>query len=160
MNIYLGVVSKVTDDLKFIIEFTVEGLIENCIAYPIDTFDQPEVGDPIVLYEIESVFGFSFMYKKQRLFDHTRMKLNKSLVDIFDDHIEIHAGETESVITVNDDGSIKLTSTNKVVIESQLTEIVNATPTAAIPSISGNLNCITKCPLLGIDHGLSKNLKI
>ena len=67
--------------------------MKTAYADPIDTFDQPEVGDPIVLYEIESVFGFSFMYKKQRLFDHTRMKLNKSLVDIFDDHIEIHAGD-------------------------------------------------------------------
>jgi hypothetical protein len=159
MNIYLAKVSKVLDKLKFIIEFEIEGLIEQALAYPIDTFDEPNEGDPIIIYELESIFGYNFMYKKQRLFDHTRMKLQDSIVDIFDDHIEIHAGVSKSQILLKNDGTILVKSDQSVTVDSPKTTIVNATAVAAIPNLSGNLNCITNCPILGISHGINKNIK-
>lgn len=119
MKIFFGRVTEVVDDKKFIIKFTVETTIEDCIAYPIDTFDEPNEGDPVYLIEIDTPFGYSYMWKKLRLFDHTRMKLLDSLVDIHDDHVEIHAGEDKSVILINNDGTIKIETNDSISVKTK-----------------------------------------
>ena len=60
----LGVISKVEDSKKFIIKFNVDGIIENCIAYPFDMyeFSQPEVGDKIIVYGLETELGHTYMW--------------------------------------------------------------------------------------------------
>ena len=116
MNIMLGVVSKVEDPNKFIIKFTVEGLIEDCIAYPIDTFDQPEVGDPIVLFGLENILGYSWMWQKQRHFDHTRLRHTNSVIEIKPEDINIITGS--SSIKMNKDGSIEIKSSSTINVES------------------------------------------
>lgn len=126
METYFGYVDEVKDNKKFVIKFTVKNIIEKAIAYPIDTFDEPNIGDPVIIYAIESIFGWSFMWKKLRLKDHTRMKLLESLIDIYDDHIEIHAGGTEeanpgddaqSLIWIDKDGSISVKAKKEVTVE-------------------------------------------
>lgn len=163
MKIYFGRVTEVVDKKKFIIKFTIETTIEDCIAYPIDTFDEPNVDDPVYLIEIDTPFGYSYMWKKLRLFDHTRLKLLDSVVDIHDDHIEIHAGDSKSVILVNNDGSIKIKSTD-VKVEATNVEVkgsnVNITGGilktgkggTAAPTSKGGFCAIPVCPLTGAPH--------
>ena len=119
MGIIFGKVTEVVDKKKFIIKFTSEKYIEDCIAYPIDTFDEPNVGDPIYLIELDHPYEFSYMWKKMRLFDHTRMKLLDSIVDIHDDHVEIHAGEGKSVVKINNDGTIHVESKDSVTVKTK-----------------------------------------
>lgn len=129
MDIRLGRVTKIVDDHKFVIKATIDNLIEDVIAYPIDTFDQPEEGNPVFLYEIESVFGYSYMWKKLRLTDYTKMKLKSSEIKICHDHILIQSGSEEvgevkdkggkSWVRINADGSIEVYSENKIIVNTK-----------------------------------------
>ena len=105
-DIMLGVVSKIEDPNKFIIRFTIESLIEDCIAYPFDTFDQPEIGDPIVLFGLESILGYSYMWSKQRHFDYTRLKHTDSVIEIKNEEINIIIGS--SSIKMKKNGTIDI----------------------------------------------------
>jgi len=100
MELKFGKVTEIVDSNKFIVKFTVEDDIEDAVAYPIDTFDEPNVGDPIQIYGIDTVFGMSFVYQKQRLFDHTRIKLGEQMVDITDHNVTI-----TSALETEDDGT-------------------------------------------------------
>lgn len=140
MDFKFGTVSQIVDDHKFIIKFTIRDYIEDAIAYPVNQKDEPNVGDPIIIMEIETIFGFSFMYQKMRLKDHTRMKLLQSIVSIYDDHVEIHAGgpdkndkydEAKSLIWINNDGTILVKSEDSVTIETK-TCLVKAEDSATI----------------------------
>lgn len=123
MNFMFGHVTSVEDDHKFIIKFTTENYIEDAIAYPIDTFDEPNVGDPVWIIQIETVFGYSFMWKKLRLFDYTRLKLLESKIIIHHDHILVQAGggdgdpDGKSYVRLNNDGTIIVKSMNSVTVE-------------------------------------------
>lgn len=171
MDYRLGKVTSIVDPLKFIIKFTIDNYIEDAIAYPIDTFDEPNEGDPIQVYEIESILGWSFVYKKQRQLDHTRMKLKDSLVDIYEDHVEVHAGDTKSVVKVNADGSLTIVTNSSVSIETGEASIkatkatieandVNITGGnlttvnggTATPNGQGGFCGIPVCPLTGAPH--------
>lgn len=125
MDIYLGKVTEVPDDgsderLKFVIKFEIKDYLENQVAYPIDTFDEPNVDDPVILYRIESIFGYSFLYKKLRLDDHTRLKIEKTWIDLFTDKLEICLGDDKKVNIVLDENgasSISLGDSSEVTIE-------------------------------------------
>ena len=85
------------------------------------------------------------------------------MVDIHDDHVEIHAGDSKSVILVNNDGSIKIKSTD-VKVEATNVEVkgsnVNITGGilktgkggTAAPTSKGGFCAIPVCPLTGAPH--------
>lgn len=169
MNISLGRVSKIEDPLKFIIRFTIEEVIEDCIAYPIDTFDELNEGDPVLLYEIESIFGFSYLYKKLRLYDYTRLKLKDSQINIKEDIIEIfHKGSIIRILDNEDieieaKSNIKVTSEKDINIEAQSNCTVKSpkvkitggqldTKGQVAPTGSGPYCGITVCPFVGLPH--------
>jgi len=147
MDIMLGVVSKVEDPNKFIIRFKVKGWLEDCIAYPIDTDDQPQVDDPVVLFGLENVFGYSWMYKKQRLLDYTQLKHTNSVINIKKDTIIIQSGKS----------NIELTKDGKVTIDAPDVTITGGTLTTkgsvtADPTGDGGFNSIKYCPYTGAPH--------
>lgn len=127
MNFMFGTVSEIVDDHKFVIKFTTKEVIENAIAYPIDTFDEPNIGDPVWIISIETIFGYSFMWKKLRLFDYTRLKLLDSRICLCHDHILFQVGGEESAqngdeaapvfVRFNVDGTIVVKSTKSVTVE-------------------------------------------
>lgn len=126
MDYKLGRVTEVVDPLKFIIKFTIDNYIEDAIAYPIDTFDEPNVGNPVQIYEIESILGWSFVYKKQRLTDYTRLKLGNSTLEITDEGINILTSSGNDVfinsdggITINSNGNINITSGGTVNVKGE-----------------------------------------
>jgi len=172
MDLYLGTVTEIVDDKKFIIKFKIPSLIEGAEAYPVDTFDEVVEGDPILLYGLETIFGYSYLYKKLRLDDHTRLKLLDSLVDIFDDHIEITSKDTS--IMINSDGSCTIKPKESLTVEtkeyklnsSSSAELKSATVTITggeltvngmvTPTGSGPFCGITVCPFTGLPHVGSK----
>lgn len=182
MDLYLGTVTEIIDDKKFVIKFTIPGMIENAKAFPVDTFDEPNEGDPLLLYGIETIFGYSYLYKKLRLADHTRMKLLDSIIDIFDDHIEITSKDT--TIMVNGDGTCTIKPKESLTIETKEVSLKNESTTlessssfeiksptitvdganvtitggvltvngSVAPTGSGPFCGITVCPFAGVPH--------
>jgi hypothetical protein len=152
-NIMLGTVSKIEDPNKFIIRFTIEDYIEDCIAYPIDTFDQPEVGDPIVLFGLESILGYSWMWQKQRLFDHTRLKHDDSVIEIKTDEINIVRGS--SSIKMKKGGDIEISGSNVVITGPNHNG--NLTTSGTVAATGNGPYCALKyCPYSGVPHVGSK----
>jgi len=98
----LAKVSKLPDDVvlknKLVIYFTIKDEIEDAIAYPLDVYDECSIGDEVYIYEMESVLGFSFMYNKVRLEDHTRLKLGDSEIDIKKDIITFNDGNNGGLL--------------------------------------------------------------
>jgi hypothetical protein len=109
MNIILGRISEIVDEHKFVIKFNSPGLIdEQCLAYPVDTFDEPNVDDEILLFSLNDKFEYSWFYKKLRLEDHTRLKLLESLIDVTKDSIEIHTSDGRQKIFLQKDGTLEI----------------------------------------------------
>ena len=50
--------SSGTDKLKFVILFSAEGIVKDALAYPLNSMDQPEVGEEVAIFELETVFGY------------------------------------------------------------------------------------------------------
>jgi hypothetical protein len=114
--IMLGVVTKVEDSDKFIIKFKIPGYIDqDRIAYPFDTFDQPEVGDPIVLFRLSAIPSSSWLWSKQRLLDYTRLQHTDSVIEIKNEEVNIITGK--SSIKMKKDGDIEIVSEGKVQIQ-------------------------------------------
>lgn len=163
----LGHVTDVIDKDKFVIKFTIPNVIEDALAYPIDTFDEPNIGDPVEVTRLEDRFGESYTYKKLRLKNHTRLKLQNSIIDIFNNHIEIHAGGGQSKIIVNDDGSIIMEAAKEVTIKTETAKLEvkdtleltgGGTLKTGQPGTAGANNTgafcgIPVCPLTGAPHG-------
>jgi hypothetical protein len=149
MDILLGMVSKIEDPDKFVIRFTVEGLIKDCIAYPIDTFDQPEKGDPVVLYKLGGSFGSSYLWQKQRHFDYTRLKHTDSVIEVKNEEVNIITGS--SSIKMKKGGDIEISGSNVVITGGNLTTIGTANNDTIGPY------CALKfCPYSGVPHVGSK----
>ena len=137
-DIMLGVVSKIENPDKFIIRFTIEGYLEDCIAYPIENDNQPVVGDPIILFGLESVLGYSWMYKKQRLLEYTQLKHGDSVIELRKDSIIIKGGKVtidSPDVTITGNGSGTLTTNGSVP-----------------PTGSGGYCSLINCPYTGAPH--------
>jgi hypothetical protein len=119
---YLGVVTKVEDPKKFVIRATVEDLIEDVIAYPIDVYDEPYVGEPIEVRQIETIYGYSFVYQKQRLRDHTLLKIGDCVVDLDGNGESADAGTitikiANASIVLKNGGDIEVTTAANIKVK-------------------------------------------
>lgn len=180
MDLFFGHVTEIYDPKKFIIKFTRKGDIEDAIAYPIDTFDEPNIGDPVVIFEIESIFGQSFMWQKQRLFDHTRVKFGSSTIDLNSDGIEMTT-EDGKFIEISSDGDISISGnddmevtvsknmdieiggnatikvTGNVKLECATLDMSGVGSGTVVPIFRGGIfNAIPICPYTGQPHGGNK----
>ena len=170
MNIRLGSVTSIVDSSKFIIRFSVPKFIEDQIAYPMDVYDEPNIGDPIVLFELESVFGLSYMYSKERLRDFTRLKIGESTVELKNDKINIKSNggnvvvdakgdiiiKSASTLSIKSDSNLSIESTGDITVKGgkvsligSKVEMPNRTP---IATGTGPFNCIPVCPFTGQPH--------
>lgn len=165
-SIEIGRVTEIVDKSRFVIKATVKGSIENVIAYPLDTPDEPEIDEEVVLFGLETIFGLSYLYKKSRLFNHTRFKFQNSLIDLTEDGIVISTKEGNDIY-VSSDGDLKLSSkgsltikaTGDVRLESEESITLDA-PTIEFPTgtvtpnpMGGPFNCLPTCPLGGPHQG-------
>lgn len=115
MNIVgLGRITKVMHENKFNIRFTIDGYIEDAMAYPMDMTDVPEIGEPIVVFQLDTVFGQSFLYQKIRVRDFTRFKIGNTEVDLYDDRINITTGSNG--VSINSDGSVNISTVKDISI--------------------------------------------
>lgn len=172
MNAFLAKVTKVKDDaergtnrLKFIIQFTAKGVVEDATAYPASVTDQPEVGEEIMVFELETVFGFCYLYQKMKTEDNTRFRIGNSLVDIQPDCIDIACknGNTISItsdgdLTVSTNGNLQLSIKGDADISvggncalSAASVEMPQTGTVA-PTGTGPFCAITTCPYTGLPH--------
>lgn len=163
MILGIGRVSQIIDSRRFKIKATITGLIENVTAYPLESCDEPEVGEEIVLFELESEFGYSYFYKKARLFDFTRFKFNDCVIKLSETGIAIKTENNKEIfvsssgdITVDCESDIDITikgtaniKANKVNIEAGTIEFPKG---SVAPSESGPFNCISVCPYTGAPH--------
>jgi hypothetical protein len=117
MAVKLGTVASIIDPNKFIITFNVPEFIEGMIAYPLDVYDEPRIGDPVWCYPLENKFNLSWVYTKERLLDYTRLKLGNSTVNIRPSSIDIET-RSGNTININADGDITISSNNKILINS------------------------------------------
>lgn len=155
MDIYLGTVSEVIDTDKFVIKFTIREVVEDAKAYPVDTFDEPNIGDPIVVYQLESVFGYCYLYKKLRVADYTRMKLGNSEIDLTNESISITT-KNGATVTVSSDGAIQIYSAGSIDIQSDTKISLDAPQIESSGSVvsgaPGPFCAIQVCPYSGQPH--------
>lgn len=157
MDIQLGIVTNIVDPDKFIITFSIADIIQDMKAYPIDVDDQPQIGDPIVLFGLESIYGYSYLYKKQRLLDYTRMKLGNSEIAINGSFISITTKGGNNIV-VSADGDLAIHSNSNITISSK-SKIKLDSPQIEFPSgkVSGEpngpFNSIPICPFTKQPHG-------
>lgn len=156
---FLGKVTKVetnsssgTDRLKFVILFTAEGIVSDAIAYPLNTFDQPEVGDEVAIFELETVFGYSYLYQKLKLNEDTRLRVEGSTIDIDKDRIAIKSENGDVSIKlkkgdfdINVNGNINLTVNGSIKLEGNAFVPPDATGNGAFCAIK-------VCPYTGQPH--------
>jgi hypothetical protein len=131
MSLYLGVVKEVVNSDTFIIKAQIKGFLESVTAYPFAVYDQPEVGEPILLETIESIFGMSFIYNKDRLADYTRLKLTDSEIGVYKDKIKLQSKDANILITnenditiTSDKANIKVDKDNNITLTSDKANIV------------------------------------
>jgi hypothetical protein len=131
MSLYLGVVKEIVNSDTFIIKAQIKGFLESVTAYPFAVYDQPEVGEPILLETIESIFGMSFIYNKDRLADYTRLKLTDSEIGVYKDKIKLQSKNANILITnenditiTSDKANIKVDKDNNITLTSDKATIV------------------------------------
>lgn len=124
-RIALGKITEVLDDntypkTKFVIKVDIAGEVEDAIAFPLDTLDQPELGEEVLIFRVETIFGFSYLWKKLKLNDDTRLKVLGSVIDITKDGITISSDPEEdkedpsSTIYIAKDGSVTISTSDKI----------------------------------------------
>jgi len=143
-QVYLGVITNVLDNKKFIVEATVKGLFESLVAYPIDLSDKPEIKDSILIYVIDSeLLGQSLLYQKLRIRESTRMALGNNEITLTEDGIQLRTENTN--IEFKSNGTINIDSDNEININS------NSSITIDAPSVevkSGGLNTKFNVPFV------------
>lgn len=144
MRMILGKCTEIVDPLRFVIRFTSKGLIEDkCIAYPIDTFDEPELDCEVVLFELETKYGYSWLWKKMRLFNHTREKILGTVLDMYEDKMELHTGDGAEVIQLD-------SKSKTITYDAQMQKTC---PGVVTPDPRGGPWCaVPVCPLTGLPH--------
>lgn len=154
MDIMLGTVSSIVDSNKFVIKFTTKEVIENAIAYPIQNSDEPNIGDPIVLYQLETFYGYSYLWQKLRLKDFTRLKLGNSVINITEEGIDIQASSGNEVY-------IESSGDMTVLCRSNTTMHVNETADVTVVgdlnlNVGGNIK-VTGCKSIEVPAGGTVN---
>lgn len=153
---FLAKVTELIDDnshskLKFVIKFTAKGIVENAVAYPVNVFDQPEVGDEVMIYELETIFGFSYMYQKLKLTDDTRLKVEGSIIDIDKDLITIKSDKGDLRVKL-DKGDISVSVNGNINLSVKGSIKINSNSCFVPPNTTGPFNAIPTCPYTGQPH--------
>lgn len=171
MSIFLAKVTKVGDDESrgtnrkmFVIRFDAKGIIEDATAYPVGVPDQPEVGEEVLVFELETVFGYCYMYQKVKTEDNTRFRIGGNLIDIREDGIDVECRNGSS-ITISADGDLDISSGKGLSISVKgdadinvggrctLSAKTTSFPNGSVaPSGSGPFCAIPICPYTGQPH--------
>lgn len=155
MDILLGIVTKIEDPNKFIIRFSVADIIQDMIAYPADVYDNPELNEPVIVYSLETIFGYSYMYSKQRLKDFTRIRIGNSDITLTKDMVAITT-ENGNNIVVSSDGDVQIKSNGGITVSSETQIQLDAPqikfPAGQVSGTSGPFNTIPVCPFSGAPH--------
>ena len=114
MNIMIGTILGLKDEDNFIITFKIPNYIEKGVAYPIDCFDKPDTNDAVLIYEIDTPFGNSFLWQRIKKDSALRLKYKDNTIEYDDDSISITSskGDKSIKITLDNDGGITLTGNN------------------------------------------------
>lgn len=103
MRVYEGIISKIVDPETFEVEITVKGLFKGMRAYAYDLSDQPEIGDPVLVKELDSeMLGQTLIYQKLRTGTKTRLSIG-------DNKIEIDQG---GIVISTPAGAVSIDNTN------------------------------------------------
>lgn len=164
-NIGLAKVSQVVDAQRFVIRATAKGVIEDVVAYPIGNDDEPKIGEEVVLFQLETEFGYSYLYKKQRLLNRTKFEFGDNIITLTEDGINIKTKNGLDMVIQSDGdldiistGSTKIHAKGELLIESD-TQIKFKSPIIEFPTgtvapnpAGGPFNCIPNCPYVGSPH--------
>jgi len=108
MNLLIAKVSKLPNSPsskdRFVVYFDIPMLLTEQIAYPIEVNEQPEVGDEILVFELESVFGVSYLYSKLHLDNFIRFCIGNSSIKLTNDKIEMKGSSLKTYATGGGDG--------------------------------------------------------
>lgn len=171
MNIFLAKVTKVGDDESrgtnkklFVIRFDAKGVIEDASAYPVGVCDQPEVGEEVLVFELETVFGFCYMYQKLKTEGNIRFRMGGNLIDIREDGIDMECRDGSGV-SISAEGDINISSDKglsisvkgnadvdvegKCTLKAQSVSFPNGT---VAPTGQGPFCAIVTCPYTGMPH--------
>lgn len=157
---YLGEIIDVlrNDDGKnysYSIKFTVRGFIDEALAYPFrDTSDEPVIGEKVLVYNLDSIFGSAYLYAKLKEDDFIGIRSNGKMISVTDESIDIfcHTGRDGQDgnhivgLHLNDDGTMTLNN-NKSYIDINEDGLVLRTEGSdqeIIVDSSSNISIITK----------------
>lgn len=151
-TILIGEVTSVEDSNYHIIRFTVNGYIEDQIAYPFAVMDEPIVGDELMIIELDPIFKTAYYYIKKKNGEHIEMRYKDKHILINEEDISIKTENAE--ITLKDDGELEVKGDNiNITAEGDVTmsgtSIPNGTP--------GPFCALPKCLFTGVDHTSNKS---
>lgn len=115
----LARVAKVTDPLRFVIEATAKGVIENVKAYPINNDDEPKVGEEVLLFELETEFGYSYLYRKLRLDPYTKFEFGNNIIQMTKDGGVTIRTKSGNEVSIDSSGDIDIESSKTVTIKAK-----------------------------------------
>lgn len=120
-NYYLGKIVEVEDRLLYKIWVSIDTVVDRAPAFPLrGEVDEPKVGDQVLLYCIDNVFGSVYLYSKLKEDDFIGFRSNGKLISITPESItmKVYEGDdyesVKSEITMTNDGSITIKSDNKI----------------------------------------------
>lgn len=171
MGMFLAKVTKVgndstrgTDRKLFVIRFDAKGVVEDATAYPVGVLDQPEVGEEVLVFELETVFGYCYMYQKVKTEGNTRLRIGGNLIDIHDDGIDIECRDGGD-ISISADGDIDISATKGMTVDikgdaditvkgrcSLSAKTISLPNGTVAPTGSGPFCAIPTCPYTGQPH--------
>jgi hypothetical protein len=107
------------EEVSYIIKFTVPGRIEEAKAIPLNSWDRPNEGDEVQIFELESAFGCLYTYHKMGDRD---TKIHKMQTDKF----EVILNEDKNTLNIKFIDKLEIdidVNNNKIVIDSSQSEV-------------------------------------
>ena len=80
---YIGRVSKVEDRVFYKIRVSVEGIVDDAMAFPMKgEVDEPLIGDKVLLYNIDPEFGSVYLYSRIKEDDFIGFRSNGKIITL------------------------------------------------------------------------------
>lgn len=174
---YIGRVSKVEDRILYKIRVTIDGIVDDAMAFPMKgEVDEPLIGDKVLLYNIDPTFGSVYLYSRIKEDEFLGFRSNGKFISITPESIEMRVynrkddidgreDDTEDIackIVMDKDGNIDILAERNLTIKARNITItgpgvLTINSNAAIPNVAGGPFCaFTVAPPMGA-AGVSGN---
>lgn len=126
MKYYLGKVIEVKDRLTYEIRVTIDGVVEDKVAFPFrGEVDEPRIDDFVLLRDIDPIYHSVYLYTKLKEDEFIGYRSNGKMMSITPDYMtmQVYTGEnpgegTVCTVTMDKDGNILIESNRNITVKS------------------------------------------